>query len=230
MPKAIKKRIIKHAKTEEEVKGSILKAKQLAIEKKKTLITLAGVIVISAAAIGGFFIYSSSIKSRAEKLEYEAYKIYYGLYQKQPITKEEQYRMARETFKKAYDTKKSSLSLFYIANCYYEMGKYDDAVNTLKDLNQKFPDDERFVPLSYYKMAMASIKKGDRNEALKFLDTLYNYKTVAFKDLALIESGRILEAMGRGEDAKRRYEELTKSFPGSPFIEEARAKLGEKKD
>ncbi len=229
MPKPIKKKVVKKTTTEIEVKGVISRLKNYAGQNKNVFIGAIGALVISAAAITGFFIYSGDTKNKAENLTYEAYKIYYGLYQKQPITKEEQYKKAAEIFKKAYDTKKSPVSLYYIANCYYEMGKYEDALNTLKELNQKFPDDERFVPLSYYKMAMVSLKKGNSDEALKFLDILYNYKTGAYKDLSLLETGKILDAIGKAEDAKKKYEELTKTFPQSPFIEEARGRIGEKK-
>lgn len=229
MPKPIKKKIVKKTTPEIEVKGIISRLKESAGKKKGVFMAITGAIVISAAVITGFFIYNNTLKNKAEKLEYEAYKIYYGLYQKQPVIKEEQYKKAADMFKKAYDTKKSPVPLFYISNCYYEMGKHEDALNTLKELNQNFPDDERFVPLSYYKMALVSLKKGSNDEALKFLDILYKYKTGTYKDLSLMESGKILEAMGRAEDAKKKYEELTKNFPGSPFVEEAQAKIGKEK-
>ena len=73
------------------------------------------------------------------------------------------------------------------------------------------------------------MKKGDRDTALNLLDTIYHYKTGAFKDLALIESARILESMGKTAESEKKYEEITKNFPESPFLEEARAKLGGKK-
>ncbi|MBI4691042.1 MAG: tetratricopeptide repeat protein [Nitrospirae bacterium] len=228
MPRVIKKRIVKKTASEIKMKGILSRIKGYAGERKNIFVAAAIAVIISSAAITGFFIYSHSLKREADKLGYEAYKTYYGLYQKQPIPKDEQYKKAMELFKKAYDTKKSPLSLFYIANCYYEMGRYEDAINTLKDLNQKFPDDERFVPLSYFKMAMAALKKGSSEDALKSLDVLYNYKTGSYKDLSLVESGKILEAMGRSEDAKKKYEELTKNFPQSPFSEEIKTTLVKK--
>jgi predicted negative regulator of RcsB-dependent stress response len=229
MPRSIKKKVVKRTATEVEVKGVLLKLKESLMENRTIFITTTSIFVLTVAAVSGFFIYNNNMKVRAEKLEYEAYKVYFGLYQKQPMTNEERYKRALDTFKKAHDTKRSPISLFYIANCYFELGRYEDAINTLKELNQRFPDDEKFVPLSYYKMAMISLKKGDNDEALKSLDVIYNYKTGSYKDLSLIESGRILEKMGRTEEAKKKYEELTKNFPQSPFIEEAKSKVTEKK-
>lgn len=229
MPKPIKKKIVKKTTSGTDASETLSRLKKSVEERKRFFITVVAVVVLSAIVIGGFFLYSNTQKNKAQKLEYEAYKIYYGLYQKQPVASEERYKKAAEIFKKAYDVRKSPVSLYYIANCYYELGKYEESLNALKDLNQKFPDDEKFVPLSYYKMAMISLKKGSAEEALKSLAVLYNYKTGTYKDLSLIESGKILEAQGNVEEAKKKYEELIKDFPQSPFAEEAKARIERKK-
>lgn len=229
MPKVIKKKTAKPKKTEEGVKDVLRDTRQFIGEKQKVLFPAVIALIIISVAIAGFFIYRSNLRNQAAALEYEGYKIYYGLYQKQPLQKEERYQKALEKFRKAYDANKSALSLFYIAACYYDLGKYDEALKTLKELNERFPDDERFVPLSYHKMAVIAFRKGDREGYLKFLDILYNYRTGSFKDLALVESARMLEIMGKKDDAMKKYEELTKNFPESPFAVEAKAKLGGKK-
>ncbi len=229
MPKVIKKKTAKPTKAEEGVKNVLHDTKEFIHEKQKILFPAVITLVVVALAVAGFLIYRSNARNQAAVLEYEGYKIYYGLYEKQPFRTGERYQRALEKFRKAYDTHKSPFSLFYIAGCYYDLGKFDDALKTLKELNERFPDDERFVPLSYYKMAVITLRKGDREGYLKLLDVLYNYRTSSFKDLVLVESARMLETMGKNEDAAKKYEELTKSFPESPFAEEAKAKLGGKK-
>jgi len=229
MPKAIKKKIIKTS-SETDTAETLSKLKKSAEERKRFLLTALSAILAVAVAVGGFLLYSNTQKKNAQKLEYEGYKAYYGLYQKQPVLMEERYKKAEELFRKAYNTKKSPVSLYYIANCYYELGKFDEALNTLKELNLKFPDDEKFVPLSYYKMAMINLKKGSAEEALKSFAVLYNYKTGTYKDLALIESGKILEAQGKAEEARKKYEEVVKDFPQSPVAEEAKARTEKKKE
>jgi len=229
MPKAIKKKAAKPARTEEDVKNVIHGAKEFIDKRRKLLFPVLIAAVAIAVGLAGFSLYRSNLKNQAAALEYDGYKIYYGLYQKQPLQKAEQYQKALEKFQKAYDMMKSPYSLFYIASCYYDMGRYDDALKTLNELNQRFPDDESFVPLSYYKMAVIDLKKGDKESALKILDTLYNYRTGSFKDLALVESARILDTMGKKDDSLKKYEEVTKNFPDSPFIDEAKAKIEAKK-
>lgn len=228
MPKVIKKRTARPAK-EEGVKSILHHAKEFIEKNKRILLPIfIGVTAISVIA-AGILIYRGTTANKAAGLELEAYNMYYGLHQKQPLQKDERYRKALEGFKKAYETKKSPSSLFYIASCYYSTGEYDNALKALTELNERFPDDERFVPLAYYKMAIISIKKGDNERAVKMLDVIYNYRTSSFKDLALVESARVLEAMGKKEDSLKKYEELSKNFPDSPFIGEAMKKLGEKK-
>lgn len=229
MPKAIKKKIVKKPKTEEEIKTIVATTKGIISRRQKVLLPLIALSSALILIVGGILIYRTSQAKKANNLEYEAYKTFYGLYQKQPMNQTERYEQALESFKKAYSARKSPLSLFYISNCYYGLGRYDEAIKSLKELNELFPDDENFVPLSYYKMAMISLKKGERETAIKYLETLYNYKTGSFKDLALIEIARILEGMDKKEESLKKYEELTKNFPNSPFINEARAKLSSKK-
>lgn len=229
MPKVIKKKAVKHTKPDMDVKDILDGSREFVQNKRSVLLPVLIVVIIASIVISGVFIYRADINKKAAALEYEAYSVYYNLNQKQPLQKEEPYLLALEKFKKAYETKKSPFSLFYMASCHYNTGKYDEALKTLKTLNEQFPDDERFVPLSYYKMAVVNLKKGDMETALKLLETLYNYKTGYFKDLALIESARILDAIGKREEADKKYEELAKNFAASPFAEEAKARTGAKK-
>jgi tetratricopeptide (TPR) repeat protein len=229
MPKVIKRKTVKQARTEEDVKNVLHHTQEFVREKQRVFLPAVIALVVVAVAVAGFFIYRSNMRSQAAELEYEGYKIYYGLYQKQTFQKQDRYQKALEKFRKAYESYKSPFSLFYISACYSDLGKYDDSLKTLKELTERFPDDEQFIPLSYYKMAVITLRKGDRDGYLRQLDTLYNYKTGTLRDLALIESAKMLEAMGKKEEATKKYEEITRNFPESPFAAEAKAKLAAKK-
>jgi predicted negative regulator of RcsB-dependent stress response len=230
MPKAIKKRISKKTgDTEVKVQERLSSLKDTLKERQTSAIKIGAGILIVIIAVVGFFVYSSTSQKKAKMLEYEGYKIYYSQ-QAQPLNKEEQYKKALDMFRKAYDTKSSPFSLFYIAACYYELGKYDDTMKTLNDFTRKYPNNEEFIPLAYQKIALTYIKKSDINGAEKALDSLYNLKGDIYKDFALMEYGKLLEKEGKAEEAKKKYEELAKKFPNSPFIEEVKAKLAEKKE
>jgi predicted negative regulator of RcsB-dependent stress response len=86
--------------------------------------------------------------------------------------------------------------------------------------------------MAYRQLASVQLKMGNKPEALKTLDTLYRTDGEIFKDLALIESARILEGDGKKDEATAKYKELTEKYKSSPFADEAKAKLGvtEKKE
>jgi predicted negative regulator of RcsB-dependent stress response len=231
MPKQIKKRAPKKTtSTEVDVKDKLASLKDTIRERQKTALKyIAGILVIFIVIVG-FLFFSYTSHKKAKIFENEAYKIYYNEYQSSSLNKEERYKKALDMFRKAYDNRKSPTSLFYIAACYYELGKYDDALSTLKDFTQRYSNKDRFIPLVYQKIAMVYIKKGDVDSAKKALDTLSNLNVDIFKDFALMEYGRLLEKEGKLDEAKKKYKELTTRFPDSPFIDEAKAKLSEKKE
>ena len=232
MPKAIKKRTSKKiAATESEVKDKLVSLKDTIQEKKKTVLRYGAIILILLLAILGFLFYDHSSKKKAKALAYEGYKIYQNVYQTQPLPKEDRYKKALDLFKKSYDIRKSPTALMYISACYYELGNYDEAIKTLKDFIQRYSNEEDLIPLAYEKLAMTYEKKGDTTEAMKTLETLYNLKgTTIYKDLALMESAKLLEKEGKRDEAMKKYKELSEKFPNSPFIDEAKAKLVEKKE
>jgi len=231
MPKAIKKRTSKKTTgTEEGVKDKLISLKDAIQERKKIILRYGAVILVLLIAVPGFLFYSYSSKKKAKTLAYEAYKIYQNMYQTQPLSKEDRYKKALDLFEKSYDTRKSPSVLMYIAGCYYELGNYDEAIKTLKDFTQRYSNEEDLIPLAYEKLAMAYERKGDTKEAMKALETLYNLKGTIYKDLALMESAKLLEKEGRRDEAMKKYKELTEKFPNSPFSDEAKAKLGEKKE
>jgi|Deesub1362A_J573_1020465.scaffolds.fasta_scaffold00013_186 tetratricopeptide (TPR) repeat protein len=225
MPKPIKKRIKKPAAPEEEVKTLVSKARERIARNQRRILVAVLVFAVVVVSVLGIYFYRGSVQSRAERLEYEGYKLYFGLYESQPMIEVERLTKALESFEKANKLRESPFALFYIASCYYELGKYKEAVSALEELIRKFPRDKMFIPLAYYKMAMAEVKAGDSAKALEVLNSLYTYKTDTYKDFALIEAARLLESMGRTEEAKVKYKTIVERFPQSPFFEEAKFRL-----
>lgn len=230
MPKPIKKRISKKTgDTETEVKERLTSLKYALKHRQKTVLKFAAGIIVVLGILAGLLIHSYTAQKKARTLEYEAYRIYYSNPQTQSSDRQVQYKTALDMFRKAYDTSKSPLSLFYIAACYDDLGNYDEALKTLKDFAGRYSNDETYIPLAYQKMAAIYIKKGDTAEAKKTLDTLINLKGDVYKDFALLEYARLLEKEGKTEEADKKYQELVTRFPNSPFAGEAKAKIAAEK-
>lgn len=230
MPRVIKKKTKKkNVGVENEVVDRLSGIKNQFKEKQKTVLTYGAVIAVVIVAVAGFFFYQYSEGEKARQLEYEAYKVYYNEYQKQPISSQERDQKALDLFQQAYRKKKSARLLFYIASANADLGKYDDALKGLDQLVKNYSSGSDVLPLAYQKMADIQLKKGDKADALKALDSLYKANGTIYKDLALIESARILESDGRKEEALAKYKELADKFKDSPFFAEAQAKITEKK-
>ena len=230
MPKPIKKRIPKKtADTETEVKERLTSLKDTLRHRQKTVVKFTVAVLAVLAILVGFLVHSYTSQKKARTLEYEAYKVYYGNPRTQSADRQVQYKTALDMFRKAYDTSKSPLSLYYIAACYDDLGNYDEALKTLKDFTRRYSNDEMYIPLVYQKMASIYIRKGDTDEAKKTLDALITLKGDIYKDFALMEYGRLLEKEGKKEEAEKKYRELVTRFPNSPFAGEAKARLGTEK-
>jgi TolA-binding protein len=76
-------------------------------------------------------------------------------------------------------------------------------------------------------MAMTYVKKGDMENALNSLKNLSSIKNSPLQDVALMESGKILDHIGKKEEAKSKYKELINNFPKSALANEAKVRLGE---
>lgn len=229
MPRIIKKKTKKRTSAAEpEVIDIISDLKSTLKERQQNVIrygALGGAVLLIIAV---FFIYRYNAINRAGQLEYEAYKIYHSLYQKAPLPEQERLQKSLDLFKEAYSKKATPRVLLYIANVSFDQGNYDESLSALNDFIQKYSAAKDLLPLAYQKMALAQMKKGNSAEALKTLDILYKSDSPMNKDLALIESGRILEKEGKKEESEAKYRELTEKYPESPFRAEALGKLGEK--
>ncbi|MFO0751991.1 MAG: tetratricopeptide repeat protein [Thermodesulfovibrionales bacterium] len=224
MPKVIKRRPGGKGRHEEILSESVGDLRERLRERQKTLtyaLLAFGAVVLLVVA---FMVYTRATASKAADLQAEGYRIFFGEASTRFATPADRYKSALEKFQKAYATKKSPVALLYIADSYYELGNYDEAIRTLKDLTSRYSD-PRIVSLATYKLASAYTKKGDTAAALATLTALADKKDSPLRDLALLESGRVLEAAGKKEEAKAKYKALIDTFPQSPLVPEAKARM-----
>jgi tetratricopeptide (TPR) repeat protein len=250
MPKPIKKRIEKKTTPEEGLKETVEDLKVRLKQRQRILVY--SLIIFSAltVAVVSFVLYNKATANRASDLELEGYRLFHGDYATQSVSPEDRYKKALKMFQDSYEKKKKPHVLLYIAYCYYELGKYDESIKTLKELNNQFSDPQ-IISLSYYKMAMTYVKKGDMENALNslknlssiknsplpdmfhswwfitLLKNLSSIKNSPLQDVALMESGKILDHIGKKEEAKSKYKELINNFPKSALANEAKVRLGE---
>lgn len=226
MPRAIKKRTTKKTGLkEEEVKGAVVRSLDRIKERKRIfipVISATGIVVVLTVII---MLYSSSVKEKAYLIENEAYKYYYKIDLKVPLTEEGRWRKSLELFQEAIDVKSTPSAQFYLGNCYFNLGDYDNAIEAYNKFIDKYKNKEIILPLVYQKLVSAYIKKDKYDEAIRTLDDLAEFREGTFKDAALILKARYYETAGKHEDAVEIYKELVEGFPSSPWAQEANAKI-----
>lgn len=226
MPRAIKKRTTKKTGLkEEEIKGAVVRFLDSIKERKRIfipVISAAGIVVVLTVIS---MLYSSSAKGKAYLIENEAYKYYYKIDLKVPLTEDGRWRKSLELFQKAIDVKSTPSAQFYLGNCYFNLGDYDSAIKAYNKFIDKYKNEKIILPLVYQKLVSAYIKKGKDNEAIRTLGALAEFREGTFKDAALILKARYYETAGRHEDAVEIYKELVEVFPSSPWAQEANAKI-----
>lgn len=212
MPKAIKKKITKKIKSEENIVETLQESIK---QRQKTIFAGVGAVLVLALILAGYFWYTGSRETTYEELSHSGYQLFYGITVKNTLLPAERYRKALADFTEASKIKKTPYVLYYIGACQYELGNYQEALKTLNDLNAAFPTDQDYLPLSRYKIAMIYMKMGNQEEALKSLDTLANSPLRA---TALSESAALLKSMGKTDEAEKKIEQLKKEFPDSPYL------------
>lgn len=228
MPKIIKRRF-EDDERDEDLKETIGDIRERIKVKQKTLVyAMIGFLVVAALVIG-VVVNSRVTTSRAAELAAEGYTVFHGDYAASPVPPAERYKKALALFRESYDKKKSAPVLLYIAYSQYELGNYDDAIKSLKELIDTFTDPQ-VVPLAYLKTASAHMKKNDAEKALAALKDLASIKSSPLQDVALLEIGKILESQGKSDEAKNAYRDLVTKFPKSALVNEAKARLGEKQE
>lgn len=224
MPKAIKKKVSRKS-VEVGVEDRLADIKEMYGKRQKQIAMYGITSLLAISVVAGGFIYRNAMDKKAQQLAYEGYKMYTG---DAKLPDQERFQKALDLFQKSYSTKKSAATLLYIANSYYEMARYDDALKSLDEIITNYPSAKEILPLAYRKKAAVQLKKGNKEEALKTLDQLSKLSSAIYRDVALMESARILEGEGKKEEAIKKYKELTEQLKDSPFVEEAKSRMAVK--
>ena len=109
MPRVIKKKTKKkNVGVETEVVDRLSDIKDRFKEKQKTVVSYAAGGAAAVIVLAGFLFYQYSEGEKARELEYDAYKVYYSEYQKEPLSDPQRYQKALDLFRQAYNKKKSA--------------------------------------------------------------------------------------------------------------------------
>ncbi len=224
MPKAIKKKVKKKPLNEAEVRSLISGISSRIKGHKNTLRYVVPSVIAVIVIVAGIYAYNVIQARKAAALEREAYNYYYGIQMKNPLPPTDRIRKAWELYKKAVDIRETPDALFYLGNCYYQLGDNVNALKIYRSFLEKYSSNKYLAPIVMEKIAATDLKMGKNDAAIKDLKQLADAKLGIFADRALYEMAGIYEASGKPDEAKKLYKELIAKFPSSPWAGDAKAK------
>ena len=223
-------KIDKHAIKENELDHFLVHFKNYLIEKPKQVLIPA---VVAIAVIIIAFAASHYIKTQNQASEFKM------------ITAQKDFRealantdkssqiislnRAKEQFKQISNdyswTPYGKIAKVYYADCFYNSGKYDDAIKYYREaISAGAPK----IAGAWAQMSIgySYMNKNDYANALKEFDNV----SVKFPDSFLVPSARLqsaacYEKMNNLAKAKEIYESIIKNYPDSMWIKEAQARL-----
>jgi len=226
MPKIIKKKTVKK-KTDQgaEVKSVALHAVESLKKKQKQVVIVVSVIVAVFVLLFVFSMYSSSQYKKAYALEMDANQYYYGDGGDESLSQEDRWKKAMELYQQSVDTKATPTALFYLGNCYFNLGDYENAITQYNVFADKFSGDKGILPLVYQKLASSYFKAGQNEKALDTVGKLGKVNNGIFQDTALVFEARYYETAGESIKSLDTYRKLIAEFPSSAWNAEASAKI-----
>jgi TolA-binding protein len=223
MPRLIKKRTHKESR-DENIHNIVEHVKETAAARQKQLM-IGGIAILLVIVVVVVTMYTKADKARKlADLEYRGYKEFNGLLVATPQPSSIRAELALSYFQQASQISPTPFNQYYIGLSQYEMGQYETAAETFQKFVDTYPTEVSFMPPALYKLGMSHLKAGKSEQALTIFARFRQVGIKSFGDLAILESARILESLGRMDESYTMYETLIFEFPQSMFASEARDK------
>ena len=225
MPKPIKKRIVKTETSQEDVQEIMSRLAAKAGERKKQLL-IAGIIALVVILIAsGSYIVNKNSAERAALLEAEGFKLFTSQREAASMPEAQRLEGALRSFREANSTRSTAFRQYYIAATLFEMGRYEECLAALDEMDSRYSSNKRFMPISKLKRAMTYRSMGNIEQALTTLQEFNFLASKSLKDVAFMEIAEILESAGREDEAQQYYTLMLKEYPSSRFASTAQSRL-----
>ena len=122
-------------------------------------------------------------------------------------------------------TSSAKVSLFLLGNSLMEAENYQGAIDAYTSLIQEYAQDHLLVGLVQQRLGLAYLLNGNREAALSAFEAVLGNLHALNKDQVLFELAKLAESEEKTDDAVKRYKQLIKEFPLSPFSTEANLRL-----
>ena len=197
-------------------------------EKWQLALALALIIVALAAGAWGWRQYQEGYEARAAIKFSQALQSYEEatFTRKPPPGKLEGTVKAFEEVVNRYPRSQfATISLLYIGNSLYQMGRYDEAVAAYKKVAEKGKVAPDIRALALSSLGYIYESKGDLTSASNYFRQVVALGPSFLQEEALLSQARTLEGLGKASQAAQTYRELISRFPNSTRVGYARQRL-----
>ncbi len=192
---------------------------------RKPLLVGLAVLILAVLVVGGVFWFDRQASQNAQDLEREATRLFMTRPVADPAKSDAALKAAIEKYRQVVDqyprTASAPLALFHLGNALMQANDQAGAIETYQRFIMLYGSQPMLVELARQRLAYAYLLKGDRDQAVKTFASIVESPGALNKDQALFELARLEEAQSRPEGALAHYQELVKSYPTSPYTNEA---------
>jgi len=192
---------------------------------RKPLLVGLAVLVLAVLVVGGVFWFDRQASQTAQDLEREATRFFMTRPVADPAKSDAALKTAIEKYRQVVDqyprTSSAPLALFHLGNALMQANDQSGAIEVYQRFIMLYGSQPALVGLARQRLAYAYLLKGDRDQAVKTFTSIVESAGALNKDQALFELARLEEAQSRPEGALAHYQELIKSYPASPYTNEA---------
>jgi tetratricopeptide (TPR) repeat protein len=212
-----------------QVMGSMGQVADAARQNLIGLIVGIAVVLMVAAAVGGFLWMRQEETRAAEDLLHEGMRVYT---QGAPIPlapRPEQLQKAADTFRKVQTqyprSPAAAQAAYMLGNVLSDLKDWEAATKAYQDAIARFGDQKALIPLVYQRLAYAQLSQGKVDDAQKTFEAITKLPGAPNQAQALYELAKINEVLNRPEGAVAYYQQLVKEHPHSPYAEEASMRM-----
>jgi predicted negative regulator of RcsB-dependent stress response len=206
-------------KEQDEITTSLQRFTEIAVTRKKELISGSIALVIIVLAVVGWRIYSSNRNAAAQTLLSAAINAY-----NDPNVKvdKDRFSKALTEAQKAHDAypglPAGRIALYYVAVCQEGLGDTAKATANLQQVIQS--GDPNVAGVARFALAGIYKSHGDVQKATDLYKQLYDNGGYS-RSAAIFELAQLSEASNKIDEAKTYYQKIVTEFPDSPFRQDA---------
>jgi tetratricopeptide (TPR) repeat protein len=194
-------------------------------EYRWPLLVGCALLVLVGAGVWGVLWYDAQAASKARDIEREATLHYLTRPANDPKKTESNLAQAITLYTRIADeyprTPSAPLALFGLGNALMETHQLDSAIAAYTRFLSTYGSNAPLASLVQQKLAYAYLSKGDRDQAAKSYTAILGNSGSINRDQALFELARLEESQSQLDGALKRYQDLMKTYPNSPFASEA---------